>query len=205
MPSFSVMIGMRVGIPFGQPVALGDLRALVGEQLARHRARDAAPSRGRPRRAARSRSCGPSPTGTPDELITTLRFLTSTVASNAASTEDCSAPRCAAPPIWKVRIVSWVPGSPIDCAAMTPTASPILTDGAARQIAAIALAAHARSRVSQVSTERIGTASMPARSIASTASSSISPPAGEHDLARSAGRGCRPPRCGRGCGRQAAR
>ena len=66
-------------------------------------------------------------TGTPDELITTLRFLTSTLASNAASTEDCSAPRCAAPPIWKVRIVSWVPGSPIDCAAMTPTASPILT------------------------------------------------------------------------------
>jgi hypothetical protein len=27
----------------------------------------------------------------------------------------------------KVRIVSCVPGSPIDCAAMTPTASPILT------------------------------------------------------------------------------
>ena len=34
---------------------------------------------------------------------------------------------CAAPPMWKVRIVSWVPGSPIDCAAMTPTASPMLT------------------------------------------------------------------------------
>ena len=66
-------------------------------------------------------------TGTPDELMTTLRFLIRTVASNAASTEDCSAPRCAAPPIWKVRMVSWVPGSPIDCAAMTPTASPILT------------------------------------------------------------------------------
>ena len=34
---------------------------------------------------------------------------------------------CAAPPMWKVRIVSCVPGSPIDCAAMTPTASPMLT------------------------------------------------------------------------------
>ena len=30
----------------------------------------------------------------------------------------------AMPPVWKVRIVSCVPGSPIDCAAMTPTASP---------------------------------------------------------------------------------
>ncbi len=28
------------------------------------------------------------------------------------------------PPVWNVRIVSWVPGSPIDWAAMTPTASP---------------------------------------------------------------------------------
>ena len=33
----------------------------------------------------------------------------------------------ATPPVWNVRIVSWVPGSPMDCAAMTPTASPILT------------------------------------------------------------------------------
>jgi hypothetical protein len=29
--------------------------------------------------------------------------------------------------MWKVRIVSWVPGSPMDWAAMTPTASPMLT------------------------------------------------------------------------------
>jgi hypothetical protein len=34
---------------------------------------------------------------------------------------------CAVPPMWKVRMVSWVPGSPIDWAAMTPTASPRLT------------------------------------------------------------------------------
>ena len=30
----------------------------------------------------------------------------------------------AMPPVWKVRIVSWVPGSPMDWAAMMPTASP---------------------------------------------------------------------------------
>ena len=30
----------------------------------------------------------------------------------------------ATPPVWNVRMVSCVPGSPIDCAAMIPTASP---------------------------------------------------------------------------------
>ena len=30
----------------------------------------------------------------------------------------------ATPPVWNVRIVSCVPGSPIDWAAMMPTASP---------------------------------------------------------------------------------
>ena len=33
----------------------------------------------------------------------------------------------ATPPVWNVRIVSWVPGSPIDWAAMMPTASPMST------------------------------------------------------------------------------
>ena len=33
----------------------------------------------------------------------------------------------ATPPTWNVRSVNWVPGSPIDCAAITPTASPICT------------------------------------------------------------------------------
>ena len=36
-------------------------------------------------------------------------------------------PVVATPPVWKVLIVSWVPGSPIDWAAIIPTASPILT------------------------------------------------------------------------------
>lgn len=33
----------------------------------------------------------------------------------------------ATPPVWKVRIVSCVPGSPMDWAAMMPTASPMST------------------------------------------------------------------------------
>ena len=35
--------------------------------------------------------------------------------------------RLAVPPMWNVRSVSCVPGSPIDCAAMTPTDSPMST------------------------------------------------------------------------------
>ena len=50
-------------------------------------------------------------------------------ASNSSSTRGrpwvMSSP--AMPPVWKVRMVSWVPGSPMDWAAMTPTASPGLT------------------------------------------------------------------------------
>jgi hypothetical protein len=33
----------------------------------------------------------------------------------------------ATPPVWNVRMVSWVPGSPMDCAATMPTASPTST------------------------------------------------------------------------------
>ena len=50
-------------------------------------------------------------------------------ASNSSTTRGrpwvMSSP--ATPPVWKVRIVSWVPGSPIDWAAMMPTASPTST------------------------------------------------------------------------------
>ena len=46
----------------------------------------------------------------------------------AASRRDCSETRDAVPPMWKVRIVSCVPGSPIDCAAITPVASPNSTN-----------------------------------------------------------------------------
>ena len=41
--------------------------------------------------------------------------------------ELVAADRDAAPPMWKVRIVSCVPGSPMDWAATMPTASPMST------------------------------------------------------------------------------
>ena len=44
-----------------------------------------------------------------------------------ASSWDCSRPPMAMPPMWKVRMVSWVPGSPMDWAATMPTASPSST------------------------------------------------------------------------------
>ena len=62
----------------------------------------------------------------PSELRAMFLFLIWIVPSKFDSMNDCSL-ICAAPPMWNVRMVSWVPGSPIDCAAMTPTASPMLT------------------------------------------------------------------------------
>ena len=53
--------------------------------------------------------------------------LNPTVPSDLASTLEATAARDAAPPMWNVRIVSCVPGSPIDWAAITPIASPMLT------------------------------------------------------------------------------
>ena len=50
----------------------------------------------------------------PAESSTKLAFSSFTVASVGASMDDCSAPLCAAPPIWNVLIVNCVPGSPID-------------------------------------------------------------------------------------------
>ena len=52
---------------------------------------------------------------------------TRTVPADFDSTCEATAARDAAPPTWKVRMVSCVPGSPIDCAAITPTDSPALT------------------------------------------------------------------------------
>ena len=60
------------------------------------------------------------------EFVAMFLLLNLIVPSKFDSMNDCSE-ICAAPPMWNVRMVSWVPGSPIDCAAMTPTASPMLT------------------------------------------------------------------------------
>ena len=58
---------------------------------------------------------------------TNWMFSYRTTPSCRVSCVDCSETRLAVPPMWNVRIVSCVPGSPIDWAAMTPTACPIST------------------------------------------------------------------------------
>jgi hypothetical protein len=85
----------------------------------------------------------------------------------------CSETRDAVPPMWNVRIVSCVPGSPIDCAAMTPTAWPSSTSARWRGRGRSS-AAHTPRRAAQVSTERIFTFSMPASCTSDALSSSIS-------------------------------
>ena len=62
----------------------------------------------------------------PFSWCTVFRLCKRSVPLLLISTELTAAARDAAPPMWNVRIVSCVPGSPIDCAAMTPTASPML-------------------------------------------------------------------------------
>ena len=51
--------------------------------------------------------------------------------------------RDAVPPMWNVRIVSCVPGSPIDWAAMTPTARPTSTSLPVDEVEAVAARADA--------------------------------------------------------------
>ncbi len=62
-----------------------------------------------------------------------------------ASSEDCSIlPRAAAPPMWNVRIVSCVPGSPIDWAGDDADRLADVDLVAAREVAAVALARRRR-------------------------------------------------------------
>ena len=70
-----------------------------------------------------------------------------TLPSRLALTSFSSTPRVATPPMWKVRIVSWVPGSPIDWAAMMPTAMPDLDELAGGQVHAVAAPADAQRRL----------------------------------------------------------
>ena len=69
----------------------------------------------------------PPPLPSEERPMTVCRPWKRTVPPWAASRVDCSATRDAVPPMWNVRIVSCVPGSPMDWAAMTPTAWPSST------------------------------------------------------------------------------
>ena len=59
--------------------------------------------------------------------FTTLRSSISAKPSNLTERLFSSEIFPAIPPTWKVLSVSWVPGSPMDWAATTPTASPFWT------------------------------------------------------------------------------
>ena len=59
--------------------------------------------------------------------LTVLRSSISAIPSNLTINLFYSEMFPAIPPTWKVRNVNCVPGSPIDCAATTPTASPRCT------------------------------------------------------------------------------
>src|SRR6218665_2831630 len=66
-----------------------------------------------------------TPTGSPLVLLTYPIGLLKPITPLAlASTLEAMTAREAAPPMWKGRMVSCVPGSPIDWAAITPPASP---------------------------------------------------------------------------------
>ena len=92
------------------------------------RASNSSSTRGRP--LVMSMYCGRPPRGD---------LLPSSAVSGAPRT----------PPVWNVRIVSCVPGSPIDCAATIPTASPISTTRARAQVPAVALPADAVARLAE--------------------------------------------------------
>ena len=65
-------------------------------------------------------------TRSPSRFTTVRTFWYRTMPPCFVSCFDCTVMR-AVPPMWNVRIVSCVPGSPIDWAAMMPTASPSST------------------------------------------------------------------------------
>ena len=113
-------------IPFGDPVALGDDVAVVDHQVRAVGDAVRSRARGRPCRRSPARRCGPSRCGGRARRRSSAGRGTRSCRRRPprGSTVSLS---WAAPPMWKVRIVSWVPGSPIDWAAMTPTASPMLT------------------------------------------------------------------------------
>ena len=71
------------------------------------------------------RSVGSTSTRPPTSPSTAAPFGFRASKISTTRGRPCVMSAPATPPVWNVRIVSCVPGSPIDCAAMMPTASPI--------------------------------------------------------------------------------
>src|SRR5438552_18811658 len=66
-------------------------------------------------------------TRSPFLFVTVLTLMNVTLPGFVDLCFDCSETRDAVPPTWKLLMVSYVPGSPIDSAALPPTLSAILT------------------------------------------------------------------------------
>ncbi len=82
----------------------------------------------------------------PSEFFTMLLFLILILPSKFDSMNDCSE-ICAAPPMWKVRMVSWVPGLADRLGGDDAHRLADIDRRAAGQIAAVALAANAGDRL----------------------------------------------------------
>lgn len=83
----------------------------------------------------------------PSRVVTLLiRDMTTRPGCRALMLER-SISREAVPPMWKVRMVNCVPGSPMDWAAIMPTVSPMFTKVPAREVAAVTAGAHAAFRL----------------------------------------------------------
>src|SRR5215475_8773983 len=85
-------------------------------------------------------------TSEPSWLRTVCRLWNLIVPAFFASRLVCSATRLAVPPMWNVRIVNWVPGSPMDCGD-NAGGFPDLHELARGQISSVATHAHAASRL----------------------------------------------------------
>ena len=109
-------------------VALADQQPRAPRELVRDRLErvpflvDAVREDRRPSGRARLSSMSTVP-ATSASVAAPFGFRASKISTTRGRPCVMSAP--ATPPEWNVRIVSCVPGSPIDCAAMIPTASPI--------------------------------------------------------------------------------
>ena len=120
----------RVGVRIPGRDHLAGLRPRRRRARSAPRRRAACSARARDRCASSTESSPERDTATSLPLFVLRRscmLCRRTVPSVLTWMLSAAVARDAAPPMWKVRIVSCVPGSPIDCAAMTPIASPMLT------------------------------------------------------------------------------
>ena len=146
-PATSARIGTCAG-PTGQRAVAGlDLRAFGDEHDRAGRDRDSFEFAALVVQDVRFRRCGSGRACSPFGVLARRsgRGYSTVPAFLRADFVLLDAP-VAVPPIWNVRMVNCVPGSPMDCAAMMPTASPSSTSSPARQVHAVARCADAERR-----------------------------------------------------------